>query len=135
MIKMIAHVCISAKNLDETERFYCSCLGLARKFSFIRDGEVYGYYLQVNENNFIEVFRSDAVSSEEMPLIRHFCLEVDNLDRAIEQIKRFGVDTSEKKLKCDNTWQIWTTDPNGIKVELQEYTPKSSQITGKDCIV
>ena len=135
MIKMIAHVCITAKNLDETERFYCSCLGLSKKFSFIRDGKVYGFYLQINENNFIEVFQSDTVSSQEMPLIKHFCLEVDDLDKSIEQIKHFGVNISDKTMKCDNTWQVWMTDPNGIKVELQEYTDKSHQITGIDCIV
>ena len=30
------------------------------------------------------------------------------------------------------TWQAWTEDPNGVKVELFEYTPGSAQLVGGD---
>ena len=135
MIKAIAHICISTKDLDETERFYCSCLGLSKKFDFIRDGKVFGYYLQINDNNFIEVFQTDANSSEEEPQVKHFCLEVDDIDKTIEKINNCGVSITDKKIGCDNSWQAWLTDPNGIKIELHQYTDKSCQIVGSDCVV
>ena len=121
MIKAIAHICISAKDLHETEMFYCDCLGLSKKFDFVQDGKVFGYYLQINESNFIEVFGAGAVSSETEPLVKHFCLEVDDLGKAIETIRECGVTITDKKLECDNSWQAWLTDPNGIKIELHEF--------------
>ena len=57
MIKQIAHVCIAAHDLAETERFYCTGLGFTRLFDFIRQGEVIGFYLQVSPGSFIEVFQ------------------------------------------------------------------------------
>lgn len=135
MIKAIAHICISTTDLDETERFYCSCLGLSKKFSFIRDGQAFGYYLQINDHNFIEVFQADANSSEESPQVKHFCLEVDDIDKTIEAINNCGVSTTDKKKGRDNSWQTWLTDPNGIKIELHQYTDQSSQVVGSDCVV
>ena len=135
MIKAMAHICISTKDLDKTEKFYCSCLGLSKKFNFIRDGKVFGYYLQINKNNFIEFFQADALSSEDKPKVMHFCLEVDDIDKAIEKIRSCGVSISDKKTGSDNSWQAWLTDPNGVSIELHQYTNKSSQLTGNDCIL
>jgi lactoylglutathione lyase/glyoxylase I family protein len=135
MIKSLAHICISAKDLNETENFYCSILGLKKKFSFIKNGRVSGYYLQINENNFIEVFQGNANLSEQKSSIGHFCLEVENIDAVINKLKSRGVELGDKKTGCDKSWQVWFKDPNGIGIELHEYTNESSQKTGKDCIV
>ena len=135
MIKALAHICISTNSLDETEKFYCSCLGLSKKFNFIRDGKVFGYYLQINESNFIEVFLADANSSEKEPQVRHFCLEVDDIDKTIEEIRNCGVSVTDKEMGLDNSWQAWITDPNGIEIELHQYTEKSSQVVGSDCVI
>ena len=91
MIKSIAHICISTNDLDATEKFYCSDLGLTKKFDFLRDGTIVGYYLQINENNYIEVFLSDALSSEEGPLIKHFCLEVEDIEAVLKRLKAANV--------------------------------------------
>ena len=135
MIKAVAHICISTKDLDATEKFYCSGLGLTKKFNFIRNNETAGYYLQINENNYIEVFLTDTLSSEKEPQIKHFCLEVDDIDKAIEKIREYGIDITDKKKGCDKSWQAWLTDPNGIKIELHEYTKDSCQVLGNDCVI
>ena len=135
MIKAIAHICISTKDLNKTEQFYCSCLGLSKKFNFIREGKVIGYYLQINESNFIEVFNTDTNSSEEEPQIKHFCLEVEDLDKAIEKIRECGVSITDKKMGADNSWQAWLADPNGVKIELHQYTDRSCQVVGSDCVI
>ena len=135
MIKGLAHVRVSAKDLAETERFYCGCLGLSKKFDFLREGKVIGYYLQIDEGSFVEVFQSDKVSSSRGQAITHFCLEVDDIERAIEEIRGFGVDITDKEMGCDHSWQAWVTDPSGVRIELHEYTDKSCQIVGDDCEV
>ena len=135
MIKAIAHICIVVDNLDETENFYCSCLGLSKKFNFVREGKVIGYYLSINDSNFIEVFQADNVSSDKEQPIKHVCLEVDSIDQAIDRIRNCGVSITEKQIGSDNSWQAWITDPNGIKIELHQYTDKSSQVVGSDCVI
>jgi glyoxylase I family protein len=134
MIKAIAHICISTTDLEKTEKFYC-CLGLSKKFNFIREGKVFGYYLQINASNFIEIFEADRISSEKEPQVKHFCLEVDDIDKTIEEIRNRGVSITDKKMGDDNSFQAWLTDPNGIKIELHQYTDKSSQVAGSDCVI
>jgi lactoylglutathione lyase/glyoxylase I family protein len=135
MIKAIAHICILTMDLEGTRRFYCDCLGLTNKFNFIRDGKVFGYYFQINEQNFIEVFLANTESSDRQPQIMHFCLEVDDIDQAIEKIRLYGVDVTDKALGPDNTYLAWLADPNGATIELHQYTDKSSQIVGGDCVI
>lgn len=135
MIKAIAHICISTTDLDKTETFYCGALGLSKKFNFIREGKVFGYYLRINEHNYIEVFLSHAITPEEQPAIKHFCLEVEDMDNAIRRIRSAGVTVTDKKMGHDQSWQAWLADPNGITIELHEYTDKSSQVLGSDCFL
>ena len=65
----------------------------------------------------------------------HFCLEVDDLDALRDSLIKHGVEVTPKKLGCDQSWQCWCKDPDGTEVEFQQYTPKSSQFTRKNCIV
>jgi len=54
------------------------------------------------------------------------------MDAAVAHIRKMGVPITDKKLGVDETWQAWTADPNGIKIELFQYTPKSAQFVGGD---
>ena len=135
MIKGLAHVCIAASDLATTERFYCSGLGFRKFFDFIRGGEVIGFYLRVSENTYIEVFRQDAVQTHAGCPIRHVCFEVTDIDEVSRHIKAHGYEVTEKKLGADQSWQMWTTDPGGVRIEFHQYTDRSSQVTAKDCIL
>jgi glyoxylase I family protein len=134
MIKAIAHICISTTDLEKTEHFYCACLGLKKKFNFFRNNKPFGFYVQVNQSNFIEFFLADALSPSE-PTVKHFCLEVDDIDKTIKELRSCNVSITDKKMGCDNSWQAWLADPNGVKIELHQYTEKSSQYLGTDCII
>ena len=132
MVRRIAHICIGAKDLKSSAEFYSRILGLERKFSFMRDGREIGCYFSAGEGGFIEIFEQNECE-EKNPLIRHFCLEVENLDLAVAHIRECGVETSEKTRGCDGTWQAWVKDPCGVSIELFEYTESSAQMTGADC--
>jgi len=56
MFKRLAHVCIGAINLAETEHFYIDLLGMDKAFDFYRDDRQIGFYLRAGESTFIEVF-------------------------------------------------------------------------------
>jgi catechol 2,3-dioxygenase-like lactoylglutathione lyase family enzyme len=134
MIKGIAHVCIGATDLAAVERFYCGCLGFTKKFDFLRQGKVIGFYLQVAPNSFIEFFQSDSVPQAGSP-IRHICLETDDIDGVIARVKQCGYQIGEKKVGSDHSPQVWIKDaPDGVAIEFHQYTPESAQITGKTVI-
>ena len=63
------------------------------------------------------------------------CYEVGDIDEVSRRLKADGHEVTDKKLGSDQSWQIWTTDPGGVKIEFHEYTAKSSQVTGRDCVL
>ena len=132
MITGIAHVCLSAQDLTVAEKFYCGVLSLRKQFDFMRKGQRIGFYLQAGPGTFIEVFASDAVPAQAGP-IRHLCLETDDIDAQIAEVKAHGWVIGEKKLGCDHSWQVWIKAPDGVDIEFHQYTPKSCQRTGKTC--
>ena len=135
MIKSLAHLCVFSKNLEASRAFYCDVLGLKRHFDFHKDGRLFGFYLSVAPGQFIEIFSTDAVAEVGRQRIHHFCLEVADIDELREQLVKHDVAVTPKKLGCDQTWQCWCKDPDGTDVEFQQYTPNSSQLHAKDCIV
>lgn len=135
MLKQIAHVCIKSTDLDATERFYGDLFGLKKLFNFIKDGEIIGFYLGLENNTSIEVFLDGQAAALPHPVIDHLCLQVDDMDVVIDHVRAAGQEITDKKKGCDNTWQAWMTDPAGVRIELFEYTAESSQFTGADCIV
>ncbi len=135
MIKQMAHVCIGAKNLAETERFYCDVLGLTKKFDFDKGGEEIGFYIDLGGNTFVEVFADSEMNEGQRPPIKHFCLEVEDIDAVIAAVREKGWTISDKKFGADNAWQAWINDPSGVAIELHQYTAESSQYTGQACLV
>ena len=131
MTLSIAHLCIKTTDLKETERFYTEALGLTKVFNFTKEGRPVGCYLRISDGNFIEVFEEETAESGSS-LIAHLCLETDDIDGMIDRLKEAGVSTTPKKKGCDNTYQTWFQDPNGIDIELHQYTETSTQITGRD---
>jgi lactoylglutathione lyase/glyoxylase I family protein len=135
MIKALAHICIFAKDLERSRDFYCGALGLKPHFDFFKDSKPFGFYLQLAPSQFIEIFKADPKAEIRSQRIHHFCLEVGDIDAMRERLTKHGVAVTPKKLGCDKTWQCWCKDPDGTEIEFQQYTPESSQLTKRDCIV
>lgn len=130
-VRQLAHVCFFARDLEATAAFWRDVLGLNVKFDFLRGGERAGFYIEVGGRTHVEVFRKDAGFSE-TDAINHLCLEVEDIDAAVAHIRGQGVEVTDKTFGCDDTWQAWVTDPNGVKVELFQYTGRSAQFVGGD---
>ena len=127
LIKQVAHACIFAHDLTATETFYREVLGIQTAFTFMRGEERIGYYLDLGARTFIEVFAKANSSFEESNQINHICLETEDMDGLISHVRAKGVTISDKKRGVDGTWQAWTADPNGVKLEIFEYTADSLQ--------
>ncbi|MBN2343275.1 MAG: VOC family protein [Deltaproteobacteria bacterium] len=131
----IAHLCIHTRDLEATRKFYCAGLGMKKVFDFTLKGSLYGYYLEMAKGNFIEVFIDDGVAPKVSGPMRHLCLETDDIAGAKARLTDAGIETTDIIKGCDNTYQFWFKDPNGIDIELHQYTAESSQFTGTDCEV
>jgi hypothetical protein len=59
------------------------------------------------------------------------------MDDLIAHVRAHGIEITDKKRGVDGTWQAWLADPNGVKLEIFEYTAESLQFkeTGAVCQV
>ena len=131
-VKQLAHVCIFARDVEETRRFYEDVMGLETVFNFTRDGRIFGFYVKAGGRTFVEVFENPSASYSGSNQINHMCLEVDSMADAVAHIRGAGIEVSEPRKACDNTTQAWVDDPNGVKIELFEYSDQSAQFVGGD---
>ena len=128
MITGLAHVCFTVSDLEASESFYCEKLGLRHAFDFVRDsGERFGVYLHVGGRSFIELFCGKVGERAEGQTYRHLCLEVDDIETTVAELRSRGVEVGDPKLGSDASWQAWLADPDGNRIELHGYTPESRQ--------
>lgn len=130
-IKSVAHVCIKTTDLDATRDFYCGALGLEKLFDFMRKGKLIGFYMKTVNSTFVEVFLADEVEKINKQHLNHFCLETDDLAALHQSLVERGYAPKAIIMGADQSPQFWMKDPNGMDVEFQEYTDKSSQLTGQ----
>ncbi len=134
-LKTIAHVCIKSPDLGRTLDFYCGGLGLVRKFNFTRNGRVIGFYLQLSERHFIEVFEAEeVVRTEANSSLHHYRLETADMEAVRQRLIDRGFEPGEIRLGADGSRQFWITDPSGVPLEFHQYTDKSAQfdLAGRD---
>lgn len=128
MITGIAHVCFTVRDLEASVRFYRDALGLRPAFDFINDkGARFGAYLHAGQRTFVELFQGEVGEAPAKPSYRHFCLEVDDIEATVADLKARGVEVSPPKLGSDRSWQAWLADPDGNRIELHAYTAQSKQ--------
>ncbi len=131
-ILSIAHPCIVTNDLEKTAAFYCEALGLTRHFDFTRKGEVVGFYLKAANETFLEVFLKEDVEITKARCLNHFCLETGDIEALRQRLVDLGYKPGEFRIGSDQSRQFWIDDPNGLPIEFQQYTPESSQRTGRN---
>jgi catechol 2,3-dioxygenase-like lactoylglutathione lyase family enzyme len=128
MIKGFAHVCFHVRDLAAAEEFYSRKLGFRRAFDFHNDqGKRFGVYMHINGRVFIELFRSEVTPPQPTQSYRHICLEVDDMDKTVAELRALGVEVTDPKPGTDRSLQAWLSDPDGNRMELHCYTPQSKQ--------
>jgi catechol 2,3-dioxygenase-like lactoylglutathione lyase family enzyme len=128
VIKSLAHVCFTVRDLDAATAFYTDKLGLRRAFDFVNDNGVrFGVYLHVGGRSFIELFTGKHDDQADGPSFKHICLEVDDVAHTVADLRAKGVEITDAKMGADHSWQAWLADPDGNRIELHGYTPGSWQ--------
>lgn len=140
MIRQLAHLNFVTDDLARIIDFYTGKLGLQVRFTLNnKQDQPFGYYFGCGNTTFLEFF--DQKMAAEMwggnvadltagTRYRHFCLEVTGLDEFCASLKNKGVAVSAITMGMDNSRQAWVADPDGNQIELMEYGPLSSQLTG-----
>ena len=141
MIRQLAHLNFVTNDLSKVIDFYANKLGMQVKFTLNnKQGQPFGYYFGCGNTTFLEFFDQKMASEvwggavSELTAgtrYKHFCLEVTGLDEFCANLKSKGVEVSTISMGMDNSRQAWVTDPDGNQIELMEYGPLSSQLTGQ----
>jgi len=128
MITGIAHVCFTVRDLDASIAFYRDKLGLGEAFDFINDaGERFGVYLRAGRRTFVELFTGEPAERDDGQSYKHVCLEVDDMDATVAALRAAGVEVTDPTSGSDRSVQAWLADPEGNRIELHQYTPRSRQ--------
>ena len=146
VIKELGHLAFKCSNLEESLHFYRDILGFQEKFclyytdigqSIPGEEERWIVYVQVTERLFIELFDGRGAAEHCIPNgntfnYQHLSLIVEDIHAACSELKAKGAHVDEEpSLGIDNTWQMWSHDPDGNKIEFMQYTPQSFQLVGR----
>ena len=103
-----------------------------KRLSSISD-EDWIVYMEISEGEFIELFNGEGKEIKQGECrFTHIALIVDDIFALEKSLKEAGVPIdSPPNFGLENTWQMWSQDPDGNKIEFMQYTPKSWQIVGK----
>ena len=117
----LSHVCLNTADLQRTVQFYCEKLGCKVIHEYRNaHSEVYGVYLLVNNNTYLEFFKSDA-NSDAPSRFRHLCFEVSDIQEWAKAMGKQGFVVEPRRGRTDGVLQFNINDPDGNIIEFHEY--------------
>lgn len=147
-IKELGHIAFRCHDIKTTEKFYTDVLGFKRAFALtykeredktpFPDDREWIVYLKISDSLYLELFDCENAKGESEPSwnsfnYQHLALIVDDIHAAREELVKHSAPVDvEPSLGIDNTWQMWSHDPDGNKIEFMQYTDRSYQVVGKN---
>ena len=125
---------VGASDLPVSAKFYQGLLAFRTPFTFGGpDPQRISYYLQPSRETFVEL---QHVGANATPGLSHFHLVTANLDATIARLKQAGLTAAAANTPGTigqavavspgaKTKNINVVDPDGIRIELNEYDPDS----------
>lgn len=128
----LSHAAIYVTDLDAALDFYCGKLGFQEHFRLQHDdGQVWLVYLRVSDGQFVELFPKAEAPHQRTSAagLQHLCFETPDIHELHAHLTGLGASPhSEPKLGADGAWQFWISDPDGMPIEFQQFTPESRQL-------
>ena len=129
MITGISHACYLVSDLDRAVDFWCNKMGLKKAFDLnLRGGEVRGVFLLAGRRTFVEIFEGEPVPLPPNASHKHISYEVDDMEETVKTLRERGVEVTDPVRGGEGSFQAWVTDPEGIRIELQQFTDQSLQV-------
>lgn len=94
-------------------------------------------YFDIGNGQFVELFDAGAatvacVPGREHLNYSHVALVVEDIHAAHAELMEKGIPVdTPPQLGLEGTWQMWSHDPDGNKIEFMQYTEKSWQLIGR----
>jgi catechol 2,3-dioxygenase-like lactoylglutathione lyase family enzyme len=128
MFKRIDHIEVGTDRPEETAAFYTDVLGFsvkARDRVEIPGGAVNLVYLDLG-GTVVELVTFEGVTVDPPPRLPHLgyrmiALEVDDMQKTAEYLKRKGVDIVWGPMVTDSYARAEIRDPNGYGIELRQW--------------
>lgn len=132
MIIGLTHAAVQVTDLERSLDFYTRVLGLPEQFRLTNEqGQPWLVYIKVADMQFIELFPTakGPYARPEGSGVVHICLQVDDIHETYREMTARGlVARGEPILAADQSWQFWTSDPDGNPIEFHQFTPESRQL-------
>jgi catechol 2,3-dioxygenase-like lactoylglutathione lyase family enzyme len=125
---------IAVKDYPESQNFYEKLMGLKTAFKFSPDGTRTTTYYQLGRDSFIEMQSATPAMPEGLS---HVHLLTDNLNATVARLRQAGMPGSARTattpgtvteigmVQPANVRSANVFDPNGIRIELNEWLPDS----------
>lgn len=129
MLLCLGHVTLRSADFERTEHFYCDLLGM-------RIGPrpaipLPGRWLYVGDEAVLHVLpRQTAPPRDTQPVVDHFAFNADDRTGFEQRLTAAGQPFESRRLADSDTWQIFLTDPDGVRVELS-FTPQHGSNAGR----
>jgi len=120
LLDSLDHITIITKNLEETKRFYINILGLEiddNRPPFIFDGA----WLALNKRPVVHiVVNKNHQNNSDNPTLDHVAFRAKNIENIKNKLDQLNISYDERITPDNKVHQIFTIDPNGIKIELSK---------------
>ena|SRR5665647_65325 len=126
MLNRIHHTSIICSNYEKSKTFYTEILGLEIiRETFRKERQSYKLDLSLNGEYIIELFSFPSPpqrpSRPEATGLRHIAFEVDDLNKVIQQLKKWNITTEPIRLdETTNKHFTFFSDPDNLPIELYE---------------
>ena len=114
----INHVGISVTNFDESLKFYTQVMGFKEAYRFpSQNGQPSTTFLQINRDTFIEM----APANGKPAGLTHIGLYSEDAQASVLQFRQAGTTAPDSRPSENSGSRLSNvTDPNGIRVEINE---------------
>ena len=148
-IKKLDHVSISTDQLEDTKKFYCDLLGL--KVGHRPKLKSSGYWLYSGEEAIIHLVETGSNLDQEFAFFDdkktarslgnpeisdlnetgmddHIAMTVEQSAGLVKHMQESDVKYWDRLIADRELYQIFVRDPNGVIIELNDYTPDLENI-------
>ncbi|MDH5597105.1 MAG: VOC family protein [Candidatus Peregrinibacteria bacterium] len=122
----IHHVAITVNNIEESKKFYEDFFGFTEHQRFKSKSSLGDETILIELKDFkIELWKSKKDNEEDLldltiRGIRHLAFEVEDIDNVVSKFREENIQVSEPQMGGSGHRYCFTTDPNGIALELYE---------------